>query len=99
MFCIFAMLLQVSNWDARPLTARQIQYASLDAHSMLAILDRISADMNCPECWTGAAAEYSVGEGLRSGHQVDEASSASASASADDTSGAAGAFDWRAYVQ
>jgi ribonuclease D len=51
---------QVSNWDMRPLSASQIQYASLDAHCMLAILDRISADMNFSACLTGAADRYSV---------------------------------------
>ena len=54
--------LKVSNWDARPLSTSQIQYASLDAHCMLAILDRIATDMNYPECWTGAAEDYAMAE-------------------------------------
>ena len=50
----------MSNWAARPLSDRQIRYASLDAHCMLAILDRVSKEMNFAECWTGASDKYPV---------------------------------------
>ena len=30
---------QLSDWDARPLSREQLQYASLDAHATLALLD------------------------------------------------------------
>ena len=36
---------QLSNWEFRPLTTSQIHYASLDTHSMLAILGAIISDM------------------------------------------------------
>ena len=60
LFTHFIASIQVSNWDARPLSASQIHYASLDAHSMLAILDRIAGDWQCPACWTGAGEGYSM---------------------------------------
>ena len=50
----------MSNWAVRPLSDRQIRYASLDAHCMLAILDRVSKEMNFAECWTGASDKYPV---------------------------------------
>jgi hypothetical protein len=36
----------VSNWEKRPLTSDQIQYASLDAHTLLAIFDILAIKMN-----------------------------------------------------
>lgn len=35
--------MQVSDWEARPLTERQIRYAALDAHAVLALHDAFQA--------------------------------------------------------
>lgn len=40
---------RMSNWDMRPLTESQCIYASLDAHSLLGILDRILTSIGARE--------------------------------------------------
>ena len=40
---------RMSNWDQRPLTLSQCIYASLDAHSLLGMLDRILSYIGAPE--------------------------------------------------
>ena len=35
----------MSNWEARPLSASQLHYASLDSHCLLALLDAMSLAM------------------------------------------------------
>jgi hypothetical protein len=63
-------LLQVSNWESRPLRDSQLHYASLDAHSQLALLDALSLSMG-GDLLTGVIEMYKGGQDTHSALPLD----------------------------